>query len=84
MSNKGINKGLYVRYKKQVDFATLKKILGLMQLEFLGSFRECSDTSTQHFQILDTVDSERVARLQSCWTVTNGVISFCHKSVESP
>ena len=29
-----------------------------MQLRFLSSFRWCSDPSTEHFEILDTVDNE--------------------------
>ena len=52
-----------LRYKKQVDVLTLKEILGLTQLEFLGSVRWCSDTS-------------RVAKSQSYQIVAHGVLSF--------
>ena len=39
-----IFKGLYVRYKKQVDSKSLREVLRLMQLRFLGSFRWDSTT----------------------------------------
>ena len=54
----------YARYKNKLDLVNSKGILRLMQLGFLGSFRWGSDTSVKQFEILDTMDDMRMARLQ--------------------
>ena len=60
----GIFKGCYLRYKKQEDSKSPREVIRLMQLGFLGSFRRCSDTDTQHFEMLDTVHVGRVEMLK--------------------
>ena len=52
----GIFKGLYLRYKNQVNAKSSSEVLRFMHLGFLGSFRWNSATSTQHFEMMDTVD----------------------------
>ena len=69
----GIFKGLYSRYKKQVDSKSSREAVRLMQLGFLGSFRYDSGTSTQHFEMLDTVDIGIVEMLKCRRFVQDGV-----------
>ena len=55
-----------------------------MQLGFLGSFRYDSGTSTQHFEMLDTVDIERVEMLKCRRFVRDGVIQTMYEERLGP
>ena len=46
--------------KKQMNLKSSREVLRLIQLRFLGSCRWDASTSTQHFEMLDTVDVGRV------------------------
>ena len=50
--------------KKQGDSKSSREALRLTQLGFLGSCRWDSSTSTQHFEMLDTVDVGRMEILK--------------------
>ena len=41
----------YLRYKKQVDMKSLRDVLMLVQLGYLGSSRWCLVTNTPHFEM---------------------------------
>ena len=56
-----------------MDSKSLRDVLRLMQLGFLGSSRWCSVSSTQHFEMLDTVDVEGVESLKSRRFIRDGV-----------
>ena len=61
----------------------VREVVRLMQLRFLGSFRWNSGASTQHFEMLDSIDIGRVKMLECRHFVRDGAIQArCEGNLE--